>query len=265
MATRLEAKRPNETINYVVDWSDYLGEDTIATSEVDDEGVTASGNQVGNEVTLTISGGASGTLGKVTNRIVTAGGLTEEELFFVYVSNFAEPVSVAELKDHLGIWSDTTRDARIAEYGRAAREFCEEFTDHILLRRQFTLERRAFEDIRITARPLVSVDALEYDDSDGVEQSLTTDDFRLNSRRYPALVLPTIGTSFPSVWSEGGVSAIFTAGYAEGEVPAPFLQAIKILVAFWFDHPSGVVDGKAVEVPPAVKSLLRRYHQPAMT
>jgi uncharacterized phiE125 gp8 family phage protein len=261
MATRLEAKRPLEAINYAVDWSDYLGEDTIAGSVVEGVGVTAIGSPVGNIVTLTISGGTSGTLGKVTNRITSAGGLVEEEVFFVYVSNFEEPVSVAELKDHLGLWADNTRDARIASLGRAAREFCEEFTGHVLVRRQFTLERPTFEEIVLTKRPLVDVDTLEYDDVDGNEA--TFEDYRVNARIYPARILAASGYSFPSVWSDGGVSAIYTAGYDEGEVPEPFIHAIKVLVAFWFDHPSGIVDGKAVEVPPAAKSLLRRYHQPA--
>lgn len=264
MATRLEAKRPAEVIDYVADWSEFLGEDTIATSTAVGDGVTVAETNDNDSVTLTISGGTSGTLGKVTNTITTAGGKTEVEKFFIFVSDFEEPVSVAELKEHLRIWDDHSRDAEISGLGVAAREFCEAYTGHVLLRRQFTQDRPTFASLRITQRPLVTIDALVYDDVDGVEQDF--EDFRAAPRRgvYPAPVLPNIGVSFPAVWSEGGVSAIYTAGYGEGEVPGPFISAIKILVAFWFEYPDGMVDGKPVEIPTAVVSLLRRFQQPAM-
>jgi uncharacterized phiE125 gp8 family phage protein len=264
MATRLEAKRPLEVINYSADWSEFLGEDTIASSViVDDEGVTVSDSNDDTTVTLTISGGTNGTPGKFTNRITTAGGLTEEETFYIFVSNFAEPVSVAELKEHIGLWADTTRDAYIASLGRAAREYCERATSHTLMRRQFTAEARSFESVLLYNRPVVTVDAITYDDSDGVEQTLAEADYRLRARVWPGRIMAAPNVAFPSVWADGGVSAVFTAGYDEGEVPEPFVQAIKMLVAHWFSNREGVMESKTDEAPLAVRALLGQFDQPA--
>jgi uncharacterized phiE125 gp8 family phage protein len=260
MATRLEPKRPIEVIDYEADWSEFLGEDTIASSVVTAEGVTVSDENDDTAVTITISAGTNDTLGKITNTIVTAGGRTESEVFAIYVSNFAEPVSVPELREAVNLWEDTSRDAKLAALGRAAREHCEKVTGHILVRRQFEVVDRRFEYLRITKRPLISVDELSYDDADGEEA--TFEDFRVQAYDWPAKIVPIVGASYPSIWSDGGATLVYTAGYGEGEVPEPFVQAIKILVAFWFDYPDGIVDGKAVDVPLAVKSLLGQFDQP---
>jgi uncharacterized phiE125 gp8 family phage protein len=261
MATRLEPKRPIEVIDYQADWSEFLGaDDTIANSVVTAEGVTVSDTNDDTTATITIGGGTNDTLAKVTNTITTAGGRVESEIFSIYVSNFAEPVSVPELREAVNLWEDTTRDAKLAALGRAAREHCEKVTGHILVRRQFAIDATSFQALRITKRPLISVDELSYDDADGEEAAF--EDFRVQGRAFPAYIVPIEGASFPAIWSDGGATLVFTAGYGEGEVPEPFVQAIKILVAFWFDYPDGIVDGKAVDVPFAVKSLLGQFDQP---
>lgn len=261
MATRLEPKRPIEVIEYRADWSEFLAEgETITNSVVTAEGVTVDDSNTTTVVTITISGGTNDTLGKVTNTITTSEGRVESETFAIYVSNFAEPVSVSELREAVNLWEDTSRDAKLAALGRAAREHCEKVTGHILVRRQFAIDKTRFGDLLITKRPLISVDELTYDNADGEEA--TFEDFRVQGRAFPAHIVPIVGASFPAIWSDGGATLVYTAGYGEGEVPEPFVQAIKILVAFWFDYPDGIVDGKAVEIPLAVKSLLGQFDQP---
>ena len=56
----------------------------------------------------------------------------------------------------------------------------------------------------------------------------------------------------------------FTAGYGDeaSDVPAPIRQALKLLVAHWFEHREPVVLGEAPqEVPATIASLLSPYRR----
>ena len=79
-------KDPNAVLDYVWDWTSWLGDDTLATKTVT---VTAavgdltpivvdSSAVVGPLVTVWLSGGTVGTTYPVTCRITTAGGRTED-------------------------------------------------------------------------------------------------------------------------------------------------------------------------------------------
>jgi hypothetical protein len=70
-------KDPDETVSYRVDWSDRLGDDTIATSDF----TVVSGNvQVVADVdspttaSVALSGGSEGEVCEILNRITTADG-----------------------------------------------------------------------------------------------------------------------------------------------------------------------------------------------
>ena len=76
-------KSDDEVLDYAVDWSAWLGVDTIATSTWS----VASGLTVNSEsetttlATVWLSGGTNNTIYLVTNKIVTVGGRTAERSF----------------------------------------------------------------------------------------------------------------------------------------------------------------------------------------
>ena len=73
-------KDPNAVLDYVNDWSEWLGTDTISTSTwVVPTGITKdSDSKTDTSTTIWLSGGTAGTRYTVVNRIVTVGGRTED-------------------------------------------------------------------------------------------------------------------------------------------------------------------------------------------
>lgn len=82
------AKDPDELLDFGIDWSDKLGNDTIATSEwiIGSDSALVKENEAFDDTTATVwlSGGeladpVKGTLYSVTNRITTDGGRIFDE------------------------------------------------------------------------------------------------------------------------------------------------------------------------------------------
>lgn len=75
------AKDPDETLDYLWDWSAWLGADTISTSEftVSPSGlVIESDNNSDKTSVVWLSGGTAGLIYDVTNRITTVAGRTAD-------------------------------------------------------------------------------------------------------------------------------------------------------------------------------------------
>lgn len=73
-------KDPNAVLDYVVDWTDWLGEDTIQASQfiVPTGLVLDSHTNDAKTTTVWLSGGEDLALYDVVNRIVTVGGRQED-------------------------------------------------------------------------------------------------------------------------------------------------------------------------------------------
>jgi hypothetical protein len=69
-------KDPSANLDYTMDWSDFLGDDTITSSTwALDAGIANNGVMFSRSIaTIFIGGGASGTGYTATNHIATSGG-----------------------------------------------------------------------------------------------------------------------------------------------------------------------------------------------
>jgi hypothetical protein len=76
-------KDPDAVLDYTIDWGDWLGEDTLATSEwTVPDGITAGATSItGTTTTIWFSGGEVGETYTIHNRITTAGGRTNDQTF----------------------------------------------------------------------------------------------------------------------------------------------------------------------------------------
>lgn len=81
------SKDPNSVLDYAVDWSAWLGTDTIATATwTVPTGLTkASDSATTTVATVWLSGGTVGTEYSVNCRITTAGGRTEDQTLVFYI------------------------------------------------------------------------------------------------------------------------------------------------------------------------------------
>ena len=73
---KLFIKDPDATLDYIIDWSDWLGTDTISASTWTVPGGITKESDSNTTTTSTIwlSGGAMGTIYEVINHITTLGG-----------------------------------------------------------------------------------------------------------------------------------------------------------------------------------------------
>ena len=81
-------KDPQSTLDYVVDWSSWLGADTIASvAWTVETGITqASTTNTTTTATIWLSGGEAGTEYTVTCRVTTAAGRIDERSIVVKVA-----------------------------------------------------------------------------------------------------------------------------------------------------------------------------------
>lgn len=80
-------KDPDAILDYTVDWSRWLGTDTIATSQwTVPTGLTeVTATNTPTSATVWLSGGTAGQAYTVTNRITTSGGRTDERSVVINV------------------------------------------------------------------------------------------------------------------------------------------------------------------------------------
>lgn len=79
-------KDPQATLDYAVDWTDWLNGDTLLSSSWDvPEGLAkeADAFTAAGVATVWLSGGDDGTTYRLTNHVVTAGNRTDERTFTI--------------------------------------------------------------------------------------------------------------------------------------------------------------------------------------
>jgi len=89
MTETVYTKDPDAKLDYQVNWSNWLGIDTISSSTwVIEDGITkVSDTNTTTTATVWLSGGTSGETYAITNRIQTAGGRIDDRTFYVDVEN----------------------------------------------------------------------------------------------------------------------------------------------------------------------------------
>lgn len=88
--------------------------------------------------------------------------------------------------------------------------------------------------LRLRLFPIASITSIKYSDSDGVEQTLATNQYRPLSDALGACVAPAVGAAFlgwPSVFSQSdAVRVTYVVGTAQADVPQPIRTAICMMV-----------------------------------
>jgi uncharacterized phiE125 gp8 family phage protein len=161
-----------------------------------------------------------------------------------------EPVSVATAKSYLRV-TGSTDDTLIGNLIKAAREQGEQISRQAFI----TQTRTQVEDewpesgiLQIQCTPLQSVTSVAYVDS--AEAPHTWTDFRVNASSQPGHV---IFDSLPgdTLQERGAITVTYVAGYGTSstDVPDRIIQAILMLVAFWYEN------REAGDVPESIRQM----------
>jgi len=165
----------------------------------------------------------------------------------VRLTKLTDPTTLAvarsDVKDHLRIEQDEVDyDNDVDELIYAAMAYVMEETHHTLITTQYTAKWDSFpgDILKIPAWPIISIDSIQYIDTDGATQTLSPALYRTELVQCPATIRPAIDDDWPDTLADAidSVTVTFTAGYgaAATDVPYMFRSMIKLLVGHWFKH-----------------------------
>lgn len=180
-----------------------------------------------------------------------------------------EVLTTAEAKMQLRV-DHNDEDGFIDSLIVAAREFVE---TAVLSRALITQTLELYLDqwpeagrIALPRPPVQSVTSVTYVLDTGVEQTLSSSLYFLNSARQPGAVVLNEGESWPSetLRPEAAVKVTYVAGYgnAAADVPMPIRQAILLIVGDLYENRENTLIDQGVvvrELPMAASRLLSTY------
>lgn len=171
----------------------------------------------------------------------------------------AEPLSLDEAKAHLRI--DTgTEDTLIGVLITAARHAVEVRTGRALITQgwRWVLDETPAAPLVLARQPVQTIDAVSVRDAAGEWVSLVEGAWRLIEGE-PMRIAPAGPWGYGRA---GGVRIDFTAGYGDAAaVPEDLKQAVRLLVAHFYEQRERVGTDRAYAVPDSVDALLAPYRR----
>jgi uncharacterized phiE125 gp8 family phage protein len=175
-----------------------------------------------------------------------------------------EPVTLAEAKAHLRVEHDDDDDV-IAALIAGARVHVEAQTRRALITQSWRIVRDAWPDdgrIAVLPAPLRALTAARVYRLDGTTQEIDTATFVVEAGSVPAVLSFASGAMPAPGRVAAGIEFDVEAGYgdAPADVPGDLRQAIKTLVAHWYENRGLIAAGQGVSVlPSSVAAMLAPY------
>jgi len=174
-----------------------------------------------------------------------------------------EPVTLADAKAFIRV-EHADDDDVIAALIAAARIHVEAQTRRALVTQTWRLTRDVWPEsgrLLVLPVPLVSLVAARVYRADGTAQTIDPAAFTVDTAAAPAVLNFARGALAAPGRVAGGIEIDVTCGYGDADdVPAPLRQAIRMLVAHWYEHRGVVASGAEVAVMPAgVAALIGPY------
>ena len=178
-----------------------------------------------------------------------------------------EPISLTDMRAHLRL-TGTEEDSVLAGFIKAARTHIEQSTRRALISQSWRLYLDAWPIGRIVKFPIApvsSVDQVTIYDFDGAPTSLAADDWRLDRSNQPERLKIKVGAGL-SASQLMAAEVDFTVGYGMSpeDVPEEFRQAIRLLVAHWFEHREAGTDMALASLPFGLDRLLSTARVPLL-
>ncbi len=186
---------------------------------------------------------------------------------FLLAAPEAEPLSLAEAKNFLRVDVGDDDDL-ISALISAARIHVEAGTRRALITQTWRLVRDEWPGdgrMAVLPAPPRAVTAARVYDAQNVSHAVDTQNFIVDSAgaaiSFPRWAVATPGRPF------AGIEIDVEAGYGEAatDVPEPLRQAIRLLVAHWYENRSIAATGQTVTTLPAtVSAMIAPYRMLAL-
>lgn len=169
----------------------------------------------------------------------------------------ALPVTKQQVKEHLRLaLDDNSEDTLIELMIDAATQAAENETNRSLINRTLRLKQYAALKIELPKPPLVSVSSVKLIDEDGVETTLTTDDYSIDDVcLVPEICLDSIG-------SNKYIQVDYVAGYgtAADDVPTPIIKWMLCYINTLYEFREQFISNSLNDLPKTfIDSLLDPY------
>jgi len=173
----------------------------------------------------------------------------------------ADPVSLAELKEHMRIdASNSDDDNLLTALITVATKYAQSFTRRQLVTATYDMFLdRFFAQIIIPLPPTQGITTVKYTDDQGAQQTLADTVYQLDKESEPARLRQAFNENWPTTRMEmNAVEIRFICGYgAASAVPEYFKTAIKMLAAHNFENGEATIVGLSIKkVPLGVDALL---------
>jgi uncharacterized phiE125 gp8 family phage protein len=173
-----------------------------------------------------------------------------------------EPVTLAAMRDYLRL-DDAAEDDLVAALIKAARLLVEASCGRQLIAQTWrvTLDRwPADRAVTLPVSPLMSVARVRLYDAAGIGADLAASLYRADALGDPPRVVVEPAAPEPGR-SYNGIETDVVAGFGAvaADVPAPLAQALRLLVARWFENRGDGPPDPAL--PPEVATLMAPYRR----
>jgi len=150
-----------------------------------------------------------------------------------------EPITLAEVRQHLRLPEDATEDDLLLGLIKTARVYCENYTRRALAEQTLETYKDRFsgaDPIMLPCPPLLSVVEIGYTDSTGQETILSDSDYLVDTACEPGRVMPAYGTTWPvfTPYPSSPIRIRFVAGYMD--LPVSIRLALLLLVGHWYEN-----------------------------
>jgi uncharacterized phiE125 gp8 family phage protein len=175
-----------------------------------------------------------------------------------------EPVSLAEAKAHLRL-ETSADDALVTSLIITSRLHIEAALGLALTAQDWTLVLDAWPAtgvVNIPMRPVSAVSVVRVRNADGSPEVIDSGTYVFEGAGIPPRLVPGAGAWPTPERAIAGIEIDFTAGFGTtaASVPEPVRQAVKLLVAHWYEHRDPIEIGDpATAIPAAVSALLKPY------
>jgi len=164
------------------------------------------------------------------------------------------PVDIQTARDQLRV-DHTNEDDLIIGLVAAATNYFEDVYSHSLITQTLELVLESWpvgSRIIMPQPPLQSITSIKYYDQDGVEYTLDSSSYLVNTTAWPGFVILKSGSSWPTVdlKETEGILIRFVAGYGEdfNHIPQAIHQGLLMLLGHLYENRETVVIDRGITI-----------------
>jgi uncharacterized phiE125 gp8 family phage protein len=176
-----------------------------------------------------------------------------------------EPISAADVAEYIRV-DDLAEDQLLLDgMITAARQYLEQYLSRPIATQTLEEALTGWADPIVLDSSLQSVTSIKYLDLNGVEQTLASNQYLVDTYSEPAQITPAYNVEFPELYAvPNNIKIRYVAGYTSGgspdlnPMPKPLRFAMMLIIGDLYANREAGGD-KPYQINPTVESLLQFY------